>query len=67
MTKKKYAHRTIAPECGFGGDESNEDLSTLPANSNFTCKVEFVEFVKVKKSSQLSYGTFEIERVPVDA
>ncbi|KAG0608755.1 hypothetical protein M758_8G129900 [Ceratodon purpureus] len=53
MKKKEQALVTIAPEYGFGGEETKRDLASVPANSKLIYEIELVEFVKDKESWEL--------------
>lgn len=50
MKKKEHSLVTIAPEYGFGGEETKRDLASVPANSKLIYEIELVDFVKVKSS-----------------
>lgn len=53
MKKKEHSLVTIAPEYGFGGEETKRDLASVPANSKLIYEIELVDFVKDKDSWEL--------------
>jgi hypothetical protein len=66
MKKEEHALVTIAPEYGFGGEETKRDLATVPANSKLIYEIELVQFVKVTALYRLLRVTHNIETGPLN-
>eukprot|EP00898_Chlorokybus_atmophyticus_P000263 jgi/Chlat1/1237/Chrsp115S00751 len=53
MKKGQHVLLTVAPEYGYGVQETAGPLATIPANSTLQYEVEMVSFVKAKESWEM--------------